>query len=192
MESPDWGGWGGRYVKVHENIWLDPVLDPDYQYPKARYYSSNGGRRHVRKANHPAQTIFDYCKPIWRWSSAFQNDWAARADWCVKTFEEANHQPVVKLNHKLDLSAKPGSTIQLSAAGTYDPDGDELTFNWWFYKEASDYEEKIEIENSEDQDATIIVPIDAQNGETIHIICEITDDGIPSLTRYKRVVIEVK
>ena len=79
MESPDWGGWGGRYVKVHENIWLDPVLDPDYQYPKGRYYSSNGGRHHVRKRNYPTQTIFDYCKPIWRWSRAFQNDWAARA-----------------------------------------------------------------------------------------------------------------
>ena len=25
MESPDWGGWGGRYVRVYENTWLDPV-----------------------------------------------------------------------------------------------------------------------------------------------------------------------
>ena len=26
-EHPDWGGWGGRYVKVRENTWLDPVED---------------------------------------------------------------------------------------------------------------------------------------------------------------------
>ena len=24
MESPDWGGWGGRFVKVRDNTWLDP------------------------------------------------------------------------------------------------------------------------------------------------------------------------
>jgi len=34
LESPDWGGWGGRYVKVRENTWLDPVLESGYKYPQ--------------------------------------------------------------------------------------------------------------------------------------------------------------
>jgi hypothetical protein len=192
MESPDYGGWGGRYVKVHENIWLDPVLDPDYQYPRERYYSSTGGRRHVRKANYPDQTIYDYCKPIWRWSSAFQNDWAARADWCVKSYQEANHQPVVKLNHKLDLSAKAGSTIQLSAKGTYDPDGDELTYNWWYYKEAGSYKGDIEIVHANKRDVSFTVPNTISEETTLHLICEVKDNGVPQLTRYKRVIIKVE
>jgi len=25
VESPDWGGWGGRYVRVRDNTWLDPA-----------------------------------------------------------------------------------------------------------------------------------------------------------------------
>ena len=40
-ESPDWGGWGGRYVRVRENIWLDPVQEAGYQYPEGRWYSSS-------------------------------------------------------------------------------------------------------------------------------------------------------
>src|SRR5690606_7845585 len=27
MESPDYGGWGGRYVKVRNNVWMDPRPD---------------------------------------------------------------------------------------------------------------------------------------------------------------------
>ena len=35
-DHPDWGGWGGRYVNVRDNEWLDPVLEPGYQYPEVR------------------------------------------------------------------------------------------------------------------------------------------------------------
>ncbi|MCB1209812.1 MAG: DUF1593 domain-containing protein, partial [Verrucomicrobiales bacterium] len=30
MESPDFGGWGGRFVKVRDNTWLDPVSEQRY------------------------------------------------------------------------------------------------------------------------------------------------------------------
>jgi hypothetical protein len=191
MESPDWGGWGGRYVKVHENIWLDPVLDPNYQYPTGRYYSSNGGRRHVREANYPGQTILDYCKPIWRWSAAFQNDWAARADWCVKPYDQANHAPIVKLTHAEDMKVSPGDRVSLSAQGTTDPDSDVLAYRWWQYHEADTYEGEVTILNADKPQATLTVPEDADAGKTIHVVCEVTDDGTPALTRYRRVVITV-
>jgi hypothetical protein len=34
------------------------------------------------------------------------------------------------------------------------------------------------------------VPTDAV-GKSIHVICEVTDDGVPPLTAYRRVVINV-
>jgi hypothetical protein len=170
---------------------MDPVLDPDYQYPEGRYSSSNGARRHVRNVNYPGQTIYDYCKPIWRWSTAFQNDWAARADWCVKSYTEANHQPVIRLNHPSDLDAEPGSTVELSAKGTSDPDGDELSFKWWYYEEASGYEGEIEILNPNKRDATLEIPDHIGQETNLHVVCEVTDNGSPPLTRYKRVVIKV-
>ena len=194
MESPDYGGWGGRYVNVRENTWLDPVPFKGYQYPDGRWYTRSAwGRMYMREESPENQELMtEYFNPLTRWTDAIQKDFAARADWCVKPYQEANHQPVVKLNHELDLSAKPGSTIQLSAQGTYDPESDELTHNWWFYKEASDYKEKIEIKNSDARDASLVIPNNIDKETTLHIVCEVRDNGLPPLTRYKRVIIKVK
>ena len=104
----------------------------------------------------------------------------------------ANHTPVVKINHGLDLTPKPGTQIQLSAKGTYDPDGDELFYSWWQYQETDTYKGIIEIKNSENQMASLKIPEDVQPGESIHVICQVTDNGEPSLTRYQRIIIKVK
>jgi hypothetical protein len=192
MESPDWGGWGGCYVLVRENTWLDPVSEPGYTYPQGRWYSSTAwGREEMRAENPDYKALTKYLKSIWQWADAFQNDWAARADWCVKPYENANHPPAVKLTHAVDLKAKPGQTLELSAKGTSDPDGDTLSYRWWQYEEADTYGGTVTIENSEKQDASFTVPIDSESGDTIHIICEVTDNGIPPLIRYQRVVISI-
>ncbi|MBN2275769.1 MAG: DUF1593 domain-containing protein [Bacteroidales bacterium] len=193
MESPGYGGWGGRYTKIRSNTWLDPVSDSLYQYPEGRWYGGSAWGRKRLKENIPNDSILlEYLKPIWRWTDAIQNDFAARADWCVKSYQEANHQPVVKLNHKLNLSAKSGSTIQLSANGSYDPDGDQLTYSWWHYKEAGDYEGEIEIKNADTRDISLIIPDAINKAATLHIVCEVKDNGLPQLTRYKRVIIKAE
>lgn len=194
QEHPDWGGWGGRYVRIRENTWLDPVPVEGYEYPEGRWYGSNGwGRCSLR----PGSTSTEeqrktYFKPMWRWSKAMQNDFASRADWCVSEYEDANHPPVVKLVNELDIQASPGESIKLSAEGTTDPDGNRLSFLWWQYTEADSYEGIVEIQNDRQVQASVVIPKDAESGETIHIICEVTDDGVPALTRYQRVVITVK
>jgi hypothetical protein len=192
-ESPDWGGWGGRYVRVRENTWLDPVLESGYKYPEGRWYSSTAwGRQRAREEIANDQALMAYLKPMWRWIDALQNDFAARADWCVKPYDQANHPPVVVLDHALDLKVKPGDRVSLSAKGTTDPDGDELTCRWWHYRQADTYDGTIDIVNAGKQDASFKVPHDAGKGKTIHIICEVTDTGTPQLTRYQRVVAEIE
>ena len=195
LESPDWGGWGGRYVRVRENTWLDPVPVKGYVYPEGRWYSSTAwGRESTRKGATTSnnQAHREYFKPMWRWSDALQNDFASRADWCVKSYEEANHPPVVVLGHAADLKAKPGAGVKLSAKGTSDPDGDKLSYRWWQYEEANSYSGTIEISDAEKQAASFTIPGDAGKGETIHVICEVTDYGTPPLTRYQRVVVEIQ
>jgi hypothetical protein len=195
MESPDWGGWGGRYMLVRENTWLDPVPEEGYEYPKGRWYGSSAwGRMSSKKGNtvENSELHKEYFKPIWRWSDALQNDFAARADWCVKPFKDANHPPVVKLAHAVDLNVKPGDTVALSAQGTSDPDGDDLIYRWWQYQEADTYNGIVEINDSEKMNAQFVVPDDAGKGHTVHIICEVTDAGAPPLTRYQRVVARVE
>ena len=195
MESPDFGGWGGRYVRVRENTWLDPVPVEGYSYPEGRWYTGSAwGRQRAREgATSSTDSLFrKYFKPIWRWADEFQNDFAARADWCVKSYEAANHPPVVVLKNPVDMEAKPGGTITLSAEGTSDPDGDQLTYRWWRYDKADSYNGTIDIENSSSVETSIQIPAEAGQDDTIHIICEVTDSGTPALTRYQRVIITVR
>lgn len=58
-EHPEWGGWGGRFAKAKQGIYRD-VLD------------KHDGRLSARWT-------------VARWRPAFQNDFAARADWCVRS-----------------------------------------------------------------------------------------------------------
>lgn len=145
MESPDFGGWGGRYINVRENTWLDPVPQADYHYPEGRWYTKTAWGRNYMREEYPKNIdlMNAYFKPITRWADALQNDFAARADWCIKPYGEANHPPIVILTSPLDIEAKPGSKIKLSAKGTMDPDGDQLNYSWWQYQEADTFEGKL-------------------------------------------------
>jgi hypothetical protein len=193
LESPGWGGWGGRYVRVRDNTWLDPVPVADYAYPERRWYTNSAwGRKSMREGSQTTkEQRLQYFKPLWRWSEALQNDFAARADWSVESYEQANHPPVVKVANALNLKAIPGEELTLSAQGTSDPDGDELEFRWWHYREAGSYDGTIQINNAERQRALLTVPEDAGKGQTIHIVVEVTDNGTPPLTRYQRVIAEI-
>lgn len=194
LEQPNWGGWGGRYINVRDNTWLDPVPVKDYQYPTGRWYGSNGwGRSSLRpESNSLPDQREAYFKPIWQWSDAFQNDFAARADWCVKSFRQANHPPVVHVNHPKIMKAKPGAIISLSAKGSLDPDGNLLFYRWWQYQEAGACKAELKMQNAEQRDASLVIPKTVSKGDSIHIICEVKDNGIPVLTRYQRVVIEIE
>jgi hypothetical protein len=179
---------------VYENTWLDQVPE-GFTYPEGRWYTKNAwGREGTRqgKTSSTSPEYREYFKPMWRWSPAMQNDFASRADWCVKSFDEANHPPVVKLAHALDIEAKTGETIELSAKGTTDPDGDELNYSWWQYHEADSYTGSVTIENPNAPKASFTVSADAEKGQSIHIICEVQDNGSPQTTRYQRVIITVK
>lgn len=195
LEHPDWGGWGGRYVKIRDNTWLDPVPDDNYVYPEGRWYASSGFSRKCHRSGDDEESIkrrMIYFKPVWRWAEAFQNDFAARADWCVNAYEDANHAPVVKVSGKEDRFVKPGSKVVMNASGTYDPDGDALTFRWWQYAEAGTYDGVVEIGGTGSGKAIVKIPENAKAGDTIHMICEVTDGGEPALTRYRRIVLTVK
>ncbi len=194
IESPDYGGWGGRYINVRENTWLDPVPEPNYTYPEGKWFTETAWGRKYMREEFPENTdlMNEYFKPITQWADVFQNDFAARANWCVKSFEEANHPPIVKLDNALDITSEPGTKIQLSAKGTSDPDGDELSYTWWQYKEADTYPGNVVIQNAIAREASFTVPADAKKGQSIHIVCEVKDNGTPQLTRYQRVIVKVE
>lgn len=192
-ESPSWGGWGGRFLNIRNNVWLDPKPDFSYTYPKGQLTITNSWSKQLenRTDSMGIQIRTNYFRPIWRWMDDVQNDFASRADWCIKPYASANHPPVVMLNHAANLKVKSGETVNLSALGTTDSDGDTLIYQWWQYEEADTYTGAIPIQNAANRDASFKVPNDAGPGNTIHIVCEVSDKGSPPLTRYQRVVITI-
>ena len=122
-------------------------------------------------------------------------------DWAVKPKDQANHPPVAKLGHASHLTANPGARVELSAAGSSDPDGDDLAYEWFYYGEpgtlctsSGKTGQPLAIENANQREAAFIVPFDRvmpPGTGTMHIILAVTDHGTPRLTRYQRVIIDV-
>jgi hypothetical protein len=127
-----------------------------------------------------------------RFFAAAQQDFAARLKWSVTPrLADANHEPKVQLKGSRALTASPGATVRLEGEVS-DPDRDQVTVNWWQYHDAGTYPGDIALTNASALTATFQVPADAQPGQTIHVLLEATDRGVPALTRYQRVVVTVR
>jgi len=167
---PEWGNWGGRFQRRGPGQQFVSVPDLCDGKPDMLY-------------------------PVRRWRSAYQNEFQARMDWCVKPVTQANHAPVAVLNgdptqRVLEIETSPGATLRLSAAGSSDSDGHSLSFRWWTYIEAGTYPAAPTIQGARDQVATVTIPTDA-SGHSIHVILEVTDTGQPPLVAYRRAILKV-
>lgn len=185
-ERPDWGGWGGRYDLLSNGLGLWTTTTDAVRGVDGQIYST------------PQATV-------WRWRSAFQNDFAARMRWSITPEHAgANHPPEVVLNGKggakpVEIAACPGEPVGLSAAGSRDPDGDELTFRWWIYREASGlFSPSTELSVSEGAATTLTVGATAHVDQfappstyRVHVILEVRDSGTPTLIRYRRAIVSV-
>jgi hypothetical protein len=82
LENPHFGGWGGRLSqsKTQPSRWEDGDDVADFN---------------------PITQKVDVAYPQIRWLETLQNDFAARADWCVKDVKNANHPPKVILTKHL-------------------------------------------------------------------------------------------
>ena len=80
-------------------------------------------------------------------------------------------------------------SIRMDASKSFDPDGDGLSFLWWQQPEIG--HTRIAIEAADQSIATIHIPAKAV-GDTIHLICEVHDDGPFHLVSYRRIIINIK
>lgn len=203
-EHPEYGSWGGRYISTdasgkgvsngHFSDTADEVIGLD-------------GQKH--KSNHAT---------IWRWRDAFQNDFAARMQWTLSAeLSKANHHPVIIINgskglEPLKFELEAGSTFQLDASATYDPDPrDSFTFKWYHYRDPSATQWsvhnevgqlEIQVLNSAGSIVEVKLPPPEKccvelisrkampKGQVLHLILEVKDNGSPSLISYRRVIIQ--
>ncbi|MDP3673675.1 MAG: DUF1593 domain-containing protein [Novosphingobium sp.] len=193
-ERPDWGGWGGRYV----------LRQP---YGESRPIWTQGGDWFGRATS--ADTVAGVTSDqatIWRWRSAYQNDFAARMDWTVQPYLKANHPPEVKVGGTLRRTVRVGETLAFDARGTTDPDRDQLTFRWFAYPEAGagtggNLADIAVRDKGPVARVTALSPcrkawiddlVPCRGGGQAHLILAVTDDGSPALTRYARMILTVE
>jgi hypothetical protein len=178
-DHPEWGGWGGRFTNAQDRVYRD--------------------------AHDTVGQVTDARATVWRWREQYQHDFAARLDWCVTNeFKQANHNPVGVLNGDrsssiVELTARPGDTVRLSAEGTSDPDGDAFETRWWIYPEAGS------LRDAKGRSFPADVTLTAATGATtslvtpnvgqpaaIHVILEVRDRGTPPLWASRRAVVRLQ
>jgi hypothetical protein len=141
------------------------------------------------------------------------NDFCARMQWAAEGRGNLNpyivFSPQVEFVHPLTLegasiampndtmttTVPPGVkkgdvlTIRMDASKSFDPDGDALRFLWWQQPEIGTTE--VTIEQSDQSIAILRIPVDTK-GDTVHLICEVHDDGPFRLVAYRRIIIAIK
>ncbi|KAH8812933.1 hypothetical protein F5884DRAFT_843988 [Xylogone sp. PMI_703] len=192
-EHPQWGSWGGRY---------GPVV-----YGEGHFADSVD-----TLVDEAGNTMMGPHVTVWRWRSAFQNDFAARMQWTVKnSFAEANHAPVAAINgdnsgNVLKMTVSAGQHIVLDAINSCDPDGDELSYKWWQYLEPSSNNNNpqrdvalLDLDSSHSSRLTVIIPPNEilrregrnahpEDDKHLHLILEVSDG---TLVSYRRVIFTV-
>jgi hypothetical protein len=200
MEHPNWGGWGGRYefylptkpdVMPPGGIGLnDPETRPIWTNAEDSYPPPVSGGRNPPP---PAFQVRDNFVTLWRWRADYQTDFAARMEWVTKPYAQANHPPVVRINGPNAFTVKSGEVFKLDADGTFDPDGDSLSYTWFQYPEAGTYPGVVSFGGLSPRLYNVhhIIAPEVTKPETVHFILKVTDKGTPPITRYKRVIVTI-
>ena len=193
-EHPDYGGWGGRYEYYKPELAKDPDAFSRPNWPETLpethpLWTNAEDSVYVAADKKGYKSIQ---ATIWRWREEYQNDFAARMAWTTKSYKDCNHPPVPMLATPDHFTVKSGQQFHLSAKGTYDPDGDSMSYRWLQYPEAGTYKSIVSFAPYATNlyDLPVTAPV-VTSPQTIHFILKVTDKGTPALTRYKRVIVTV-
>jgi hypothetical protein len=193
-----WGGWSGRFSRTrHQNIYSrhQDVRRDEQEYGAFYMFEADSEVETWTDPIH-GETFNNHYVPVWRFRRAMFHDFQARMDWCVTTYDQANHNPVAAFNGDttdsiVHLKSAPGETLELDASASTDPDQDGLDFQWWMYPEAGTYSKQVAIPDDAAVVTALTIPEDA-GGSEIHVILEVQDRSeIVPMYDYRRIVISV-
>ena len=176
-DHPEYGGWGGRFHRESGQLFCDAEDRLDVPPATAWKWNADKFNRNGRIT-------------VYRWRRHFQNDFQARMDWCTMDFDRANHPPVAGVAGPLRRSIRAGDRIVLDASSSSDPDGDELSYEWFHYPEPGSFDGRLELTNADSDRVSLAAPSVSRDC-TAHIILVVSDNGTPNLFGYKRIVLNI-
>ena len=211
--SPSFGGWGGRYV--WRRFYGEPR--PFWTQGGDSYPGSSNSQDTVVGSDGMPHTSDQ--ATIWRWRQAFQHDFAARMDWTVRDVRGANHNPDVVVNGRrgkepIALDAQIGVPVTLDADGYGRPGRQCARLSLVLlsggrqrhtrppglrrfpvarrpahvgWRSAGAPAPRPGAANATTPTATVIPKI----AGIAHVILAVEDDGVPSLTAYRRVILTI-
>jgi len=196
---PDWGGWGGRYELykpefdsskgVNSGVPIVPETRPIWT-DATDHYTPFIHSKYGRAVRLDTVSFTSNKATLFRWRVDFQNDFAARIEWCTESYKQANHPPIPKLLVPEHITVQSGESFSLDATAT-DPDGDHLSYLWFNYPEAGSYKKSIKIALAENRHGISVTAPKVDKKETTQFILKVTDHGTPALSRYKRVIVTI-
>ncbi|KAI1476629.1 DUF1593-domain-containing protein [Daldinia eschscholtzii] len=179
-EHPEWGSWGGCYglLDTSDNSRIyTTTADVAVGINNATYVSAQAS--------------------IWRWRETYQNDFVARMGWTLSdTYKNGNHHLVVVVNgtcgpDAMSVDFKAGEPIVFDASASWDPDNDELSFEWINYQEVfltpfGKIYNFIDVERLDEKGAAVRVTAhtSSQYTSTAHIPREL------GLATYRRIILK--
>lgn len=201
-EHITWGGWAGRFTaekKLNVPAKYQSFLEEDYKpffmfTETTEEFTGEGITGFTEWVDDYRNPLYN---PIWKWRRAYMNDFASRMDWCVKSYKDANHNPIAAFNGNAEntvvrIKAKPGQNVALDGSASKDPDGSALNYRWFVYPDVTTYKGPFKIRHSQSPRTSITIPRDAADSQ-IHIILQVNDNSpIISMYDYRRIVIDVE
>lgn len=197
-EDPTQCSWAGFHVRSLSpdrkteawNSWQDPVRSISIAY-KERFYPDE---------------LNDFMSRM-QWADEGKGNTNPHVLLSVAV-DDGGRMLVKEGSKPVVVKARPGSVVRLDASASYDDEGDGLVFRWWQQTEAgagvvgsyaeggvptlllNDPQPVLAIDFPTQKVQELKIPLSA-GGSSIHLICEVHDDGPFSLVSYRRLVIQV-
>jgi hypothetical protein len=217
--SPSFGGWGGRYVwRTYSGESRPFWTQGGDSYPGRDSSRDTVTGVDGRIYTSDQATIWRW-RPAFQHDLAARMDWTvsdprhANHNPVVVVNGQAGKAPLI-------LEARAGTPVTLDADGTHDPDGDRLRFRWFFYPEAGTGVPGHPVSTAPRMPAVAgagsipsaptggprqpppRVALDPETGgrTTVtpyvpgiaHVILAVEDEGQPTLTSYRRVILKIR
>lgn len=175
-ESPDLGGWGGRY----QFYVPDPIKGiPEEKFPiwtntKDRVIG-NDGKEHTS----PQATL-------WRWRKDFQEDFAARMLWTsTNNYEVSSHIPEIE-NSWNNITAHSGEEVELKVIID---EPERYNFVWTAYQEIGGVDFQL---SGDGPNAIVTVPENIPNQTQLHVIVRVSEKKENAAIKYARFITTVE